>query len=139
MQSGNNKKQRKIQTLEQWVEVTIENGKTITALYPSNNQLIEEGKAMDPPPGLIYRRINFPDGVPPEYSWTGPSETHIALGGMGIQRMTVDTWLKVIEEEDKDPSGHIGPTRVGNLPRPHERGGCTCSVCEGNGATEDVV
>lgn len=29
-------------------------------------------------------------------------------------------------------TGHVGPTGVGNLPRPKERGGCDCEVCARN-------
>jgi hypothetical protein len=46
--------------------------------------------------------------------------------------MTVDTWLEVIEREAARGMGHVGPTGVGNLPRPKERGGCDCEVCTRN-------
>jgi hypothetical protein len=127
------KKQRKIAVLEQWAKVTVEDGKTTTKLFPSNEKLIEEGKSMDPPPELVYRRLEFVGGVPPEYHWS--CERHperFERGGAGVQRMTVDTWLDVIEREAAAGTGHIGPTGVGNLPRPKERGGCECEVCAHN-------
>jgi len=128
---NNPKKMRKIALLEQWVEVAIEDGKTITKLYPSNEKLIEQGKTMLPPPELVYRRMFFADGIPPEYYWTTEDEAKRKAGGCGgIQRMTVDTWLDVIDEE-KEGNGHLG-TCGGNLPRPKERGGCECAVCVGN-------
>jgi hypothetical protein len=37
--------------------------------------------------------------------------------------MTYETWLAVIEREKDTPGQHAGPTGVGNLPRPKERGG----------------
>ena len=37
--------------------------------------------------------------------------------------MTWDTWLQVIEREKQTPGQHAGPTGVGNLPTPKERGG----------------
>ena len=37
--------------------------------------------------------------------------------------MTYQTWREVIEREENAPGGHAGPTGVGNLPRPKERGG----------------
>ena len=51
---------------------------------------------------------------------------------LSIQRMTVDTWLDVIERERERGDGHIGPTGVGNLPRPEANGGCDCPVCTKN-------
>jgi hypothetical protein len=121
---------RKIPILDQWVEIEIENGRTVTTLFPSNEKLIEAGQKMFPPPELIYRRLNFRDGVPPEYAWTGSATN--PTGRHGVQRMTVDTWLDVIEREKLRPDGHIGPTGVGNLPRPKERGGCNCPTCTHN-------
>lgn len=126
------KKMRKIAVLDQWVEVEIENGKTVTTLFPSNEKLIQAGQAMLPPPELVYRRMNFRDGVPPEYHWTTSDEQTRERGGHGIQRMTTDTWLDVIDREKLRGDGHIGRTGVGNLPRPKERGGCDCAVCRKN-------
>jgi hypothetical protein len=131
------KKKRKIVRMEQWVEIRIVDGKTVTRLYPPNEKLIKEGQAMLPPPEFVYRRLNFPDGVPEEYNWTGIWESQRKLGGCGIQRMTVDTWLDVIDREKLRPDGHIGQTGVGNLPRPKEHGECHCHVCTHNQAILD--
>jgi hypothetical protein len=97
---------------------------------------LEKGEAE---PQMVYRRMNFPDGVPAEYGWTNlhrkeQCETTQAggwcarcqvdeRGGCGIQRMTYETWLEVIEREKENPGQHAGPTGVGNLPTPKERGG----------------
>jgi hypothetical protein len=127
------KKQRKIPTLDQWVQVTVEDGQTVTRLFPPNEKLIEQGQAMDPPPELVYRRLEFVGGIPPEYHWSSSSHPErFHTGGAGLQRMTVDTWLEVIEREQASGAGHIGPTGVGNLPRPQERGGCDCELCAHN-------
>jgi hypothetical protein len=127
------KKQRKIPILDQWVQVTVEDGQTVTRLFPPNEELIEQGQAMDPPPELVYRRLEFIGGIPPEYHWSSSSHPErFQTGGAGLQRMTVDTWLEVIEREKASGSGHIGPTGVGNLPRPKERGGCDCEICTHN-------
>ena len=126
------KKQRKLVILNQWFEIEVENGQTVTKAYPSNEKLIEEGKAMLPSPDLVYRRLNFPDCVPPEYYWATRNPEARQLGGTGIQRMTVDTWLEVIERETVEGTGHIGPTGVGTLPRPAEHGVCECHVCRRN-------
>lgn len=126
------KKQRKLAVLNQWIEIEIDHGQTITKLYPSNEKLIEEGKAMLPPPDLVYRRLNFPAGVPPEYYWVTENSEARERGGIGIQRMAVETWFKLIERERAKGTGHVGPTGIGNLPRPTEHGGCECQVCEKN-------
>jgi hypothetical protein len=134
------KKQKKIVRLEQWVEVRIIDGKTVTQLYPSNEKLIKDGQKMWPAPEFVYRRLNFPDGIPPEYLWTmiDPTPEQLKRGGCGIQRMTVDTWLDVIEQEKLRDDGHIGPTGVGNLPRAQETGGCNCPTCTHNQAVLDA-
>lgn len=129
----NAKKNRgRIQTLEQWVEIRVKDGKNTSELFPPNDELIRLGRKMDPSPELVYRRLHFPDGVPPEYYWTTRNENLRRYGGLGIQRMTVETWRKVIEREERRPDGHLGPTGVGNLPRPKEHGECECPVCTKN-------
>ncbi|MDQ2842167.1 MAG: hypothetical protein M3Y72_14230 [Acidobacteriota bacterium] len=126
------KKRKKIVRMEQWIEVRIRDGKTVTRLYPPNEKLIKDGQKMLPPPEFVYRRLNFPDGVPHEYDWTGIPEEQRALGGCGLQRMTVETWLDVIDREKLLEDGHVGPTGVGNLPRPQEHGECSCRMCVWN-------
>lgn len=123
------KKQRKLTILNQWIEVEVVEGRTVTKLYPSNEKLIEEGKAMLPAPDLVYRRFHFPSGVPTEYHWATKNPQARERGGMGIQRMTVDHWLHLIEREKREGTGHLGPTGVPNLPRPAEHGVCECEVC----------
>ena len=120
------KKRKKIVYLDQWVEVEVSpSGKTVTTAYPSNEILIADGQKKWPPPEFVYRRFNFVDGVPEEYAWATDDETTRQLGGMGMQRMTVDTWLDLIEEEKELGTGHMLPTLT--LPRPEEHG--DCKVC----------
>ncbi|MFL6351120.1 MAG: hypothetical protein ACJ74Z_04610 [Bryobacteraceae bacterium] len=126
------KNQRRIVILSQWIEIEVDNGQAITKLYPSNETLVEECKAMLPAPDLVYRRLNFPGGVPPEYHWVTRNPEARERGGTGIQRMTIDTWLHLIERERGQGTGHVGPTGIGNLPRPSERGVCECAVCRNN-------
>jgi hypothetical protein len=127
------KKHQKISILDQWAEIETVDGKTVTTLYPPNDELIKEGQAMLPPPEMVYRRLHFVGPVPPEYYWTTDDEQKREIGGLGTQRMMVDTWLETIEREKEPGAGHIGPCG-GNLPRPHERGGCDCEVCTHNRA-----
>jgi len=121
---------RKIVTLEQWVEVRVWEGATLTTLYPSNDALRERAQKMDPPPEMVYRRLNFVDGVPIEYYWTTDDPARRGNGGHGIQRMALDTWLETIAHEERLGNGHVGPCSQ-PLPRPKSRGGCDCEVCAG--------
>jgi hypothetical protein len=129
----NTKKNRdRIPILEQWVEIRTNDGITTTELFPGNEELIEISRKMNAPPELVYRRLHFPDGVPPEYHWTTKDENVRQYGGLGIQRMTTETWLDLIQRERYRAGGHLGPTGVGNLPRPKEHGECECPVCTRN-------
>lgn len=125
------KKAKKIPVLDQWVEIEIQDGKTVTQLYPPNDELIKAGQRMPAAPELVQRRLHFVHRVPPEYYWTTDDPVARERGGLGTQRMTVDTWLEVIEREQAGGTGHIGPCG-GNLPRHEERGGCDCAVCTHN-------
>lgn len=127
------KKQKKIPVLDQWIEIEIQDGKTVTKLYPSNEELIKEGQTMAPPPEMVCRRMHFVHGIPSEYHWANDNPLAREIGGMGTQRMTIETWLDVIEREKANGTGHVGPCG-GNLPRPEERGGCDCEVCTHNRA-----
>ena len=119
---------QKIVTLEQWVDVRVRDGETATTLYPPNEVLRERAKKMDPPPTMVYRRLNFIDCVPVEYYWTTDDPMRRENGGHGIQRMSVDIWLETIELEESAGNGHVGPCSQ-PLPRPKSRGGCECEVC----------
>jgi hypothetical protein len=145
---------------EQWLEIRVTEGVTTTEFIPGNDELLEEiAKAVeqgDDEPEMVYRRMNFPDGVPPEYAWTNSHDVascelnaqgkwceecaRFLHAAAGIQRMTFATWKDVIALEAQQKSVHdtqdcsemasgpsrfvhAGPTGVGNLPRPKERGG----------------
>jgi len=111
--------------LEQWVEVHVTDGVTTTEYVPSNAALLKQGEESAESgqvPRMVYRRLNFPDGVPVEYGWTNLHEPErceetragrwCALcsvkerGGCGTQRMTYETWKEVIEREAAQPGGH---------------------------------
>lgn len=127
--SNGRRKKKKAEILEQWIEVTIEDGQTVTRLYPSNEKLLKYAQRLDPPPQRMVRRLNFPNGIPSEYDWTGvQDENHRRLGGLGLQRMTVKMWLDVIRREALSGSPHISP--VLNLPSQIRE--CSCATCTGN-------
>ncbi len=128
------KKPKKITILDQWVHIWVEDGETISEKYPSNEELRREGERMDPPPSLVYRRLDFANGIPDEYQWVTRDPYQRQYGGCGIQRLSVERWLEVIQQEDKMAGEHVGPTGEGNRPRPKERGGCECPVCTINAA-----
>ncbi len=129
MNSSAKKNQGKIPTMEQWVEIQTRDGKTTTELFPSNEKLLKKGNEMDPAPELVYRRLNFPGGVPREYHWVTRDEVKRRYGGLAIQRMTFATWVKTVKLERRRTDGHIGMTGVENVPRPKERGECHCEPC----------
>ena len=140
---GKKPKKEPFGVVEQWLEVSVTEGVTRTEYFPPNEELLDEirearekGQAE---PQMVYRRMNFPDGVPVEYGWANLHRKETCeqtqaggwcarcqveeRGGCGIQRMTYETWLEVIEREKETPGQHAGPTGMGNLPTPKERGG----------------
>ena len=114
---------------EQWVEVgRNEAGETVTRLLPANEELQKEAVKKERLPDLVYRRLFFVGEVPAEYRWTTSRER--AYGGLGTQRLTWAGWQEQIARESGTAQGHLLP--AGNLPRPQERGGCECGVCQRN-------
>ena len=121
------------------MEIRVTDGVTSTEYVPTNAELRKMGEESEAVPQMVYRRMNFPDGVPVEYKWTNSHEVEscektlkgewceqcapFLHGGAGIQRMTYETWLEISEKEELREGGHAGITGVGNLPRPKERGG----------------
>jgi hypothetical protein len=87
------KKDRPV-THDQWVEITRKDGKTITTFYPPNAEFERRRLEMDPPPSLIYRRLNFVHGVPKEYNWTNPTPSIQIWGGCLLHRMKVGLALR---------------------------------------------
>ena len=73
--------------IEQFVEVTVLNGVTVTELYPPNSEMLQLLGKMDPPPDLVYRRFNFRGCVPSEYYWTTNDPGRWRYGGGCLQRM----------------------------------------------------
>ena len=123
------KPEGKPQIMDQWIEIEIVDGETTVSYYPSNEELWEEGKKMVPPPTMVYRRFHFVDAVPPEYAWTTSDPEAMEFGGLGIQRMSVHTWLRIIEQEKA--TGKPGKCG-GNLPKPEVWGHCECKSCAAN-------
>ena len=118
-----------IHVLDQWVDVTIEEGRAVTRLEPSNEQLFEDRETMKPPPEQVRRRFVFHDGVPEEYGWcAGLYEQVKGRMKYGVQQMTIKTWLQAVEREKAAGTGHLGDAGE-DLPDPKRRGWCWCTVC----------
>src|SRR5437763_546802 len=63
-----------IHVLDQWVDVVIENGRAVTRIEPSNEQLLEDRLKMNPAPQQVCRRFHFRGGIPEEYAWSCETE-----------------------------------------------------------------
>lgn len=75
---------------------------------------------MDQPPELVYRRLNFPLGIAPEYHWTAKSTPELfETGGAGTQHMTFHTWCEVIQREAASGSGTSAPPASAIFPGPN--------------------
>ena len=122
-------KKPKLKLLEQWIDIQARDGKTVSTFYPPNDELEELRLEMDPPPDLIYRRLNFVGPVPKEYSWTGPDERCRRWGGHALQRLIVEDWLWVLEKERRSGSIHALASRA-QQPRPEQFGPCPCFRCK---------
>jgi hypothetical protein len=117
-----------IHVLDQWVDVERQNGKTVTKLDPSNEQLLEDRKIMKPPPEQVRRRFDFRNGIPDEYEWCLQTEEQRTMRQWAVQQITVDTWLEAIEREKASGTGHLSDTGE-DLPDPKRRTWCYCKVC----------
>jgi hypothetical protein len=102
MKAGTALKQAKEEppiVMEQWVEVRRIDNKVVTQFFPPNEELEKMIDETEPKPTLVYRRLFFPDGVPSQYQWTRPRKGQATNGGLGIQRMTVETWRSLRAKE----------------------------------------
>ncbi len=104
-----------IPAIMQYIDVEVENGKTISDIGPSNEEILQQSTTMDPPPQLIYRNINFQNEIiPPEYQWV---ESELAADGKApCQKLPFDEWLAIIEREKG--AEHIGPRNPDSPPDP---------------------
>jgi hypothetical protein len=85
--------------IEQWVEIRNVRNQVVAEFTPTNDELAIEIEQKKVRPTLLYRRLNFPDGVPSKYQWTRPRAGMATRGGMAAQRMTIETWEKLREIE----------------------------------------
>ena len=115
-------------THQQWVEVRVVNGETVSTFYPTNEEFEKERLELDPPATLIYRRLNFVNGVPKEYAWTQPPPQVAQYGGHFLHRMKVEDWQHVLETERAQGNHRVVPSQNPQT-RPESLGPCPCAAC----------
>ncbi len=93
--------------VEQCATINIDNGAAAITLHPPNQQLISDASRMDPNPDIVYRRLEFPRGVPAEYPWVTTDPFARQHGGFIVQRIPFVDWLQLIELENGDPNGPL--------------------------------
>jgi hypothetical protein len=113
---------------EQWIEVEQREGKTVTLFYPPNDEFEELRLKMDPPPDMIYRRLNFIHGIPPEYMWLCPTPDVRQYGGLYLQRITVEEWPSIMAAEKAGGNKFVISAQFPQ-PRPAVLGPCPCALC----------
>ncbi len=82
---------------EQWIEVMQKDGKTVTTFTPPNQEFERLRLEMDPPPDMIYRRLNFFNGIPEEYMWALPTPQLARWGGQFLQRILPEDWPAIFQ------------------------------------------
>lgn len=90
----------KVPTVEQWVEVRVQNDKTISQVRPSNERVAEQAREMIPPAEDVVRRFLFWTRVPKEYHWATEDSTIRAEGGAVAFRMSMQEWRELVEREN---------------------------------------
>ena len=90
----------------QWIDVKTVAGRCQTTFFPTNEKLQALIDAKSPRTCFIQRIFSFDNGVPPEYGWAFPDEVQQITDTLGVQKVDYFEWLKVIEKEKDDPTGH---------------------------------
>ncbi len=102
-------KLEKVPEITQYVTVRVVDEKTVTTLSPSNEELLEQSKAMEPPPERVFRMLHISPWAPEEYWWAQD------LPGQSKSReqvMKFDEWLQAMEREKETEGGHVGPAEL---------------------------
>jgi hypothetical protein len=92
-------------TLFQTVVVKIVNGKTVTAMYPTNEEEMRVGATAGERKRAI-RHFEFPDGVPEEYHWVFPEQNRRRAGAEREVEMSARRWRALVERETAKGTGH---------------------------------
>ena len=95
--------------VQQWVEIEVKDGRTITTCSPSNEQVMKDVAKRSERPLFLTRTLNFPRGIPPEYDWACHTDMQQTFPCIARQTVLYSQWLDVIEREKSTPGGHLGP------------------------------
>jgi hypothetical protein len=85
---------------DQRVLVEIVDGAVKTRTYPTNENFRDFATTEAAPDTQVLRTFRFPHGVPPAFDWMFKPE-HRQPGVTHSQRMPLETWLALTEEEEK--------------------------------------
>ena len=95
-------------TLFQTVVVRIVDGKTITAMFPANEEEMRVAKTASDGKRAI-RHFEFPDGVPEEYHWVFPEPENRRPGVERQVEISAARWRELVTKEQLNGTGHAEP------------------------------
>ena len=95
--------------VQQWVEIEVKDGRTITTCSPSNEQVMKDAAKRSERPLFLTRTLNFQRGIPPQYDWACHTDMQQTFPCIARQTVLYSQWLDVIEREKSTPGGHLGP------------------------------
>jgi hypothetical protein len=91
--------------IDQHVNVTQDGENTVTALTPSNEELLASVEAMEPKPLRVFRNLYISPWLATEYVWARDLP---GISNCRMQVMTFDEWLRALEREKAIEGGHLG-------------------------------
>ena len=91
------------------VSVTREG--TFTEMRPSNDAILRQLDRKSPyPPEEIYRKFEFPQGIPPEYHCFTDREDYRREKGHTIEQwISLENWREIVAREEALGTGHALP------------------------------
>lgn len=102
-------KLRKAPAVTQWVTVRVVDEKTVTTVKPSNEELFEQSRAMEPPPERVHRVVSIQPWLVEEYRWAAdlPGSSNCRE-----QVMTFEEWVRLTGREKERDGGPVGPAEL---------------------------
>jgi hypothetical protein len=100
-------------TLVQKIMVSVTREGTHTEMRPSNDAILRQLDRKSPyPPEEIYRKFEFPQGMPPEYHCFTDREDYRRERGHTIEQwISSDNWRELAAREEALGTGHALPRR----------------------------
>jgi hypothetical protein len=98
-------------TLVQKIMVSVTRDGTLTEMTPSNDAILRQLDRKSPyPPEEIYRKFEFPQGIPPEYHCFTDREDYRRERGHTIEQwFSPDGWREIARREEALGTGHALP------------------------------